>query len=40
MTTGCDSRGHRQRLLVMPDDGVEAVLALIDAATTGLLLKQ
>lgn len=40
MTTGCDSRGHRQRLLVMPDDGVDAVLALIDAAATSLLLKQ
>ncbi len=40
MTIGCDSRGHQQRLLVMPDDGVGAVLELIDGASSSLLLKQ
>ena len=32
---------HRpQRLLVMPDDGVDAVVALIETASEQLLLKQ
>lgn len=31
---------HQQQLLVMPDDGVEAVVALIDQARQQLLLKQ
>ena len=35
------SAPHRpQRLLVMPDDGVEAVVALIEEASEQLLLKQ
>ena len=35
------SAPHRpQRLLVMPDDGVDAVVALIDEACEQLLLKQ
>ena len=29
-----------QRLLVMPDDGAEAVVALIDQAQSQLLIKQ
>jgi len=34
------SSPHHQRLLVMPDDGVAAVVELIDAASRQLLLKQ
>ncbi|MCP9815658.1 cardiolipin synthase [Synechococcus sp. GreenBA-s] len=34
------SPDHRQRLLVMPDDGVQAVVELIDQAREQLLLKQ
>lgn len=40
MTTGVTSLGHHQRLLVMPDDGAEAVVALIDQASNELRLKQ
>lgn len=35
-----DQLPHHQQLIVMPDDGAEAVVALIDAATTELRLKQ
>jgi cardiolipin synthase len=35
-----DPLPHHQRLLVMPDDGAEAVVALIDGAREQLLLKQ
>jgi phosphatidylserine/phosphatidylglycerophosphate/cardiolipin synthase-like enzyme len=35
-----DSQHHHQQLLVMPDDGVEAVVALIDGAQESLRLKQ
>jgi phosphatidylserine/phosphatidylglycerophosphate/cardiolipin synthase-like enzyme len=40
MTTGVSSLGHRQRLLVMPDDGVQVVVDVIDQATDQLRLKQ
>lgn len=35
-----ESNPHQQTLLVMPDDGVESVVALIDQAREQLLLKQ
>ena len=35
-----DPSPHQQKLLVMPDDGVEAVVELIDQAQDQLLLKQ
>ncbi|MCT0219509.1 cardiolipin synthase [Synechococcus sp. CS-1329] len=35
-----DQPGFQQRLLVMPDDGLEAVVNLIDQASEQLLLKQ
>ncbi|MCP9943364.1 cardiolipin synthase [Cyanobium sp. ATX 6E8] len=35
-----DYQHHHQQLLVMPDDGVEAVVALIDGAQESLRLKQ
>jgi len=35
-----DQPGFQQRLLVMPDDGIEAVVKLIDQASEQLLLKQ
>ena len=40
MTTGISSLGHHQRLLVMPDDGAQAVVDVIDQATNHLRLKQ
>ena len=36
----CSPPPHQQTLLVMPDDGAEAVVALIDQASEQLLLKQ
>ena len=35
-----DHQHHHQQLLVMPDDGAEAVVALIDGAQESLRLKQ
>ncbi|MDM7938479.1 MAG: phospholipase D-like domain-containing protein [Cyanobium sp. CZS 48M] len=35
-----DQPGFHQRLLVMPDDGIEAIVNLIDQASEQLLLKQ
>lgn len=35
-----ESPSHQQTLLVMPDDGVDSVVALIDQAEEQLLLKQ
>ena len=37
---GLNNLHHRQQLLVMPDDGAVAVVALIDAAQETLRLKQ
>ena len=36
MATGVTSLGHQQRLLVMPDDGEQAVLDLLGSAKTSL----
>ena len=35
-----EAPASHQRLLVMPDDGAESVVELIDAASSQLLLKQ
>mgnify|MGYP006262392621 FL=1 len=40
MASGVTSLGHHQRLLVMPDDGEQAVLDLLDLAKTSLKIKQ
>ena len=40
MATGVTSLGHQQRLLVMPDDGEQAVLDLLESAKTSLRIKQ
>ena len=40
MATGVTSLGHHQRLLVMPDDGEQAVLDLLASAKASLRIKQ
>ena len=40
MATGVTSQGHQQRLLVMPDDGEQAVLDLLASAKKSLRIKQ
>ena len=40
MTVGVTSQGHRQQLLVMPDDGGQSVVDLIGRARHELRLKQ
>lgn len=40
MASGVTSLGHHQRLLVMPDDGEQAVLDLLDLAKKSLKIKQ
>ena len=40
MATGGTSQGHQQRLLVMPDDGEQAVLDLLASAKKSLRIKQ
>ena len=40
MTVGVTSQGHRQQLLVMPDDGAQSVVDLIGRARHELRLKQ